>query len=338
MTFAEFQRLGYDLTEKEMRRYETEIIRNYQEAYKTISAQLQREYLRLSGVAPEDYYNTMLKYNRLNNMLDQIQADYYKFANSSGRATINALKLGFTENYYRQQFTTSWSATGAKYTVLPDSLIELATIGTDKSFQAVTEAVARKFGDRTSYMPQVGSLSALIADNARKEAESIRRDIITGLRNGQGYQKTARSIRETIGYKYKIDGVEKMKGAMASAVRIVRTESTRVLNAASYANSKQLESQGIDVYKEWIATLDDRTRDRHASLDGQRRAIDQPFQIAGDNAQYPGEFSQASLNISCRCTTNTIVPGLEPDIRMGRNPVTGENEVFSYKNYDEWRE
>lgn len=338
MTFADFQRLGYDLTEKETRRYELEIIANYNAAYKEISANLQNQYLKiLSGVAPEDYYNTMLKYNRLENMLVQIQSDYYKYSQALGKLTLKSLRHAFEENYYRQQFTTSWGPVDAKYTVLPESLIELATVGTDKSFQAVTKAVAQKFGEQPFYMPQVGSLSALIADNARKEAEAIRRDIITGLRNGQGYQKTARSVRDTIGFKYRQEGVEKIKGAMASAVRIVRTESTRVLNAASYANSKQLDAQGVEAYKVWMATLDDRTRDRHASLDGQRRDIDRPFQISGDSAQYPGEFSSVALNANCRCTTNTIVPGLEPDIRMGRNPVTGENEVFSYKNYDEWR-
>jgi len=338
MTFADFQRLGYALTEKEVRKYEREIIANYQAAYRDISAALQKQYLKvLSGIDPLNYYNEMMKYNRLNIMLDQIVVDYYKYANASGKATIKALQTAFEDNYYRQQFATSWGATSAKFTALPKSLIELATIGTDKTYQAVTKAVIDKFGQQPLYMPQVGSLSALLADNARKEAEAVRRSIISGLRNGNGYQTTARAVRDTIGFFYKEKGVDKVKGAMASAMRIVRTEGTRVLNAASFANSMQLESQGLEVYKQWMSTLDNRTRDRHQSLDGQKRAVDKPFEISGDSAMYPGEFSSIALNVNCRCTSNTIVPGLEPDIRIGRDPITGENSVFGYQNYDEWR-
>ena len=338
MTFAEFQRLGYVLTEKDMLPYERQIIANYQAAYRDIAARLQKQYLKvLSGVAPENYYNEMLKYNRLNIMLDQITADYYKYASDSGKATIKALKIGFTDNYYRQQFTTSWGAVAAKYTVLPPSLIELATLGTDKSFKAVKDSVVKTFGEKPQYMPQVGSLSALISENAQKEVDAIRRYIVTGLRNGIGYQKTARSVRDTVGYFYEQNGKRKVKGAMASAIRIVRTEGNRVLNAASYANAMQLDSQGEEVYKQWMATLDGNTRDRHGSLGGQKRDVDKAFDSGGNSAMYPGDFGIASMDCNCRCTVNTIVPGLEPDIRMGRNPVTGRNEVFEYKSYDQWR-
>jgi hypothetical protein len=337
MTFKEFQRLGYELSEKDMKIYEREIIRNYENAYRDIRKRIEDLYLtKLSDIAPTDYYNEMLKRNRLESLLSQITADYTAYAKASGKATIKALQVGFTENYYRQQFTTSWSEAVRKFTVLPDSLIELATVGTDKSFKAVSDAVVKKFNDKPFYMPQTGSISALLNDNAKFATEAIRRDIISGLRNGQGYQKTAAAVKKSIGFKYKQDGVDKIAGAMAKAVRVVRTEGNRVLNAASFANSMQLESQGVEVYKQWLATLDMNTRDRHQHLDGQKRAVDEPFDSEGSTAMYPGEFPTADMNINCRCSSNTIVPGLEPDIRLGRNPATGKNEVFSYKNYDEW--
>lgn len=338
MRFDEFQQLGFEITEREMLSYERQIIANYQEAYKSVKARLEAMYLtKLSDVAPIDYYNEMLKRNRLDTMLKQIAADYATYAKASGKATIKALETGFTDNYYRQQYTTAWSEAVKKFTVLPESLIELSTVGTDKSFKAVSDAVVKKFGEKASYMPQVGSLSDLLSEGASKEVEAIRREIISGLRNGQGFKKTASSIKEIIGYRFTEAGQSKMKGAMASAVRIVRTEGTRVLNSASFANMNQLDNQGVDVYKMWLATLDDRTRDRHQSLDGQKRDVDKPFDMGGDSAMYPGDFSSVGMNVNCRCTVNTIVPGLEPDIRIGRNPVTGKNEVFAYKDYSQWR-
>jgi len=337
MTYKEFRNLGFQITEGEIKTIEREIQGYYLEAYKDIKVELQKQYLKvLSGVKPENYYNEMLKYNRLDLMLKQITTDYNSYISKAGKRTVDALKLGMSNNYYRAQFATSWAAVPAKFTVLPDKLIQVAALGTQQTVKDITKAIADKFGEGVEYMPQVGSLTALIKENAVKEVDQIRRSIISGLRNGQGYQNTAAAVRDIIGYKYTEDGVQKLKGAMASASRIVRTESTRVLNAASYANYKQLESQDIGVYREWDATLDTRTRDRHAALDGQQEDENGLFHVDGDSARYPGDFSQVGLNVNCRCSTVEIVPGLEPDIRSGRNPVTGENETFSYKNFTDW--
>jgi hypothetical protein len=39
---------------------------------------------------------------------------------------------------------------------------------------------------------------------------------------------------------------------------------------------------------------------------------------------------------NCRCTTIDLVGDWQPTARAGRNPVTGEREVFDYKDYKTW--
>lgn len=41
---------------------------------------------------------------------------------------------------------------------------------------------------------------------------------------------------------------------------------------------------------------------------------------------------------NCRCSLGDMMGDWSPQARRGRNPTTGENEVFSYKDFDKWRQ
>lgn len=78
-----------------------------------------------------------------------------------------------------------------------------------------------------------------------------------------------------------------------------RTESVRAYNAGAATG---LAQAGFG-FKQWLATSDDRTRDWHASADGQIVAIDQPFIVGGEAGMYPGDPSFSAKNtVNCRCT------------------------------------
>lgn len=89
---------------------------------------------------------------------------------------------------------------------------------------------------------------------------------------------------------------------LSNAQRIARTEGHRVQNASKMDAMNAAKDTGADIVKQWDSTLDKRTRPHHSQLDGQIREIDEPFEIAGRKAQYPGGFGRASEDINCRCT------------------------------------
>jgi len=140
-------------------------------------------------------------------------------------------------------------------------------------------------------------------------------------------EKTDASSTDMIRGREAAAGKLSFSGAMANALRIVRTESGRTLNAGAHASDMELANQGIDIQKEWQATLDNRTRDTHAEIDGERAAVDGTF---SNGLMYPSE-------INCRCSTIPIIDGVGPQLRRGRSPVTGENEIMDYKSYKEWK-
>ena len=94
----------------------------------------------------------------------------------------------------------------------------------------------------------------------------------------------------------------------ARAETIARTESTRATSIAREETYRQLQdTPGIGhnrrILRVWNATHDGRTRDWHASMQGQVRPIGVPFRDGhGHAVAYPGDSNApAETVINCRC-------------------------------------
>ena len=61
----------------------------------------------------------------------------------------------------------------------------------------------------------------------------------------------------------------------ASAIRTARTAFTGAQNAGRMDSYAAAEKMGIKLKKEWLATLDGRTRHSHAALDGEMVGTDE---------------------------------------------------------------
>jgi uncharacterized protein with gpF-like domain len=59
------------------------------------------------------------------------------------------------------------------------------------------------------------------------------------------------------------------------------------------------------VVKQWDSTLDGRTRPTHRKLDGQIREVDEPFEMDGKKAMFPGDFGDPAEDCNCRCASLT---------------------------------
>ena len=80
---------------------------------------------------------------------------------------------------------------------------------------------------------------------------------------------------------------------------IARTETMRSLN---YASDMLYAENGWD--SEWLATMDNRVRDAHASADGQLKGPDGYFDVGGEQLRFPADPAGSPENtINCRCTT-----------------------------------
>lgn len=88
---------------------------------------------------------------------------------------------------------------------------------------------------------------------------------------------------------------------------ITRTET---VTAANQAGRFAAEDTGLQMNKEWLATMDNRTRKHHLSVDGQVVGFDDYFKVSGVTMLQPGDRKQenglpvpASEVVNCRCCT-----------------------------------
>lgn len=91
-----------------------------------------------------------------------------------------------------------------------------------------------------------------------------------------------------------------------AAVRNARTMMTGAQNSGRIDAYERASDLGIKIQKEWMATLDTRTRDSHAEMDGERVDWDDKF---SNKLMYPGDPSGPPEEVyNCRCTLVPYYP------------------------------
>lgn len=146
------------------------------------------------------------------------------------------------------------------------------------------------------------------------------------------------SILQGKSIKHMADDLQKRITTMSrdSAIRTARTAVTGAQNAGRMDSYSAAEKMGIKLKKEWLATLDARTRHSHAMLDGEQVAQDKKF---SNGCRFPGDPQGPPWEIyNCRCTLIAAVEGVDTSTaqRRVRNPSTGQAEVISNMSYAEW--
>lgn len=127
-------------------------------------------------------------------------------------------------------------------------------------------------------------------DNLKK---SIRAEISRGISNGSSWNQIA--VKIALGMN------SPFNKAYNRTIGIARTEGHRIQQEATLHCQQRAKDKGADVVKQWDSTLDGVTRPHHRELDGQVREIDEPFEVEGKKAMYPGAFGDPSEDCNCRC-------------------------------------
>lgn len=149
-----------------------------------------------------------------------------------------------------------------------------------------------------SYRRGLETLDARVLDRALRDRRFDDR-IATALQRQRPL--TARQIDAMVN-RYRARAI------MMRAETIARTEAlTAYSQAREEALQQMLERTGIPwtrVNRLWHATHDERVRDWHLSMEGERRPPGEPFVDGlGNRLMYPGDpASPAETRINCRCT------------------------------------
>lgn len=238
----------------------------------------------------------------------QLASDYTEIAKLSAKAMRSSCIDAYMINWNYEVFG-----------VAKDVGLDLGARMYDR--QAVLNLLKRN----PTLLPQPSVKTAITnAYNARL----IQGEILKGIIHGDSIPKIAKSLK-------KVTGMNNL-----SAVRNARTAITTAENTARQkaweASNHKLEKYGIKEKKEWVATLDARTRPDHQHADGQIVDIDKPFVVGGYSMMCPGDNNAPASEVyNCRCTMNKIKVGRGNDTYR-RAKENGKNVIAPNMTYDEW--
>lgn len=158
---------------------------------------------------------------------------------------------------------------------------------------------------------------------ARWDKRRIQSVLMQGILQGESIPNLTQRLEKVTGGDHK------------AAIRNIRTMMTGVENAGRVDAQDRAKSMGIPVVKQWIATLDSRTRHWHRELDGVTAETDEPFENEFGKIMFPGDPDADPANIyNCRCTLLSSIKGHELDIKDERVSYADE---YADMTYDEWK-
>lgn len=155
--------------------------------------------------------------------------------------------------------------------------------------------------------------------------KQITASVTSGIIQGKSVGKIANDLQKRINTMNR-----------SSALRSARTAVTGAQNAGRMDSYAAAEKMGVKLQKEWVATLDGRTRHSHAMLDGDRVDTGKKF---SNGCRFPGDPSGPSWEVyNCRCTMIAAVSGVDTSAaeRRAKSHKTGKNAVVSGMTFKEW--
>lgn len=250
-------------------RREREILEALEKLYKEALEEIEEEIYYAQGDAL--IQNTVYRKEYQRTLAGQMQAILEKLHTNEYKTISDYLKDCYTDGASAVAY--SMHQQGVPLILPIDQAQVVAALMTHS---AISEGLYKSLGTDTSELRKV-----------------IAAEISRGLATNRQYGEIARNIST------------RMKIPLNRARTIVITEAHRIREEASQNTRVAAKEQGCNIVKQWDATMDNRTRPTHRRLDGQIREVDEPFEIDGKKAMYPGGFGRPEEDCNCRCVALT---------------------------------
>lgn len=259
---------AHSQTDKIIAQLEKQIQQEYQKAYTEVRKEMATTLAKMQLAGDfKERFDLSMKYDRLTKLSERCS----KIIRTAG---VNATRIiNQTEpNVYALNYNEI--AGKLDVPVLPKSLVKKVVEGEINPYSKIAEM-------------KLKNVDSIIGN--------FETALLNGFANGEGTTKIARRLKNLL------------ETNTRDAQRIARTESTRIENQArNDVGNVGKEKYGLNIWKRWIATKDERTRDEHLQMDGVEVPFDEPFVLPnGDKMMFPGDISfgaDASNTINCRCT------------------------------------
>lgn len=319
---------GHEETDKILEDMEKRIAEEYKQAEKEISKKL-NDYLRrfeakdrIKQQALADGLITQEEYDKWLTGQIMIGKRWTEMRDTLAEDFTNADKIAKSIAYGYQPEVYALNHNYGTYQVEKGAQVDTSYTLYDRN------TVERLFNDNETFYHAPGKkVSARINEGKalawnKKQVQSC---MLQGILQGESIPNMATRLANTVGEQNR-----------KAAIRNARTMTTGVENAGRVRSYDRAQSMGINVQKQWLATLDNRTRHWHRELDGASVPNDEPFKNEFGEIMYPGDPTADGSNIyNCRCTLIANIKGFENDVT---NRSLRHDTHLGDMSYDEWKE
>ena len=313
-------------TDEEIAKIEKLIAKEYKKAHKEVTEKLNDYLARFAnkdakwqewvanGTKTEKEYiswrkGQMLVGKRWEDLRDSLAADYVNAAKISQSITKGFAPEVYALNHNYATFEVEKkSLLDTSYSLYSRESVEYMYKGKPKLYHTYGKAVAKDIKEGKQY-----------AWDRRRITSVLTQSIL----QGESIPKITRRLEQVT------------KGDHKAAIRNARTMMTGVQNAGRIDAFQRALDMGIPVKKQWLSTVDMRTRHWHRALDGVTAEVEEPFHNDMGDIKFPGDPEAAAANVyNCRCTLIAAVEGFAIDVKdTDLRPMPNLGEM----TYDEWR-
>jgi SPP1 gp7 family putative phage head morphogenesis protein len=306
--------LGHQETDKRLDSLERRVAREYMQAYEETEAkladyldrfrtkdQIKSEAVKRGEITEEEYkrwrQGQICMGQRWQEMVDTLAADY-----SNANQIAASISNGEMADVYalNHDYATFEVERGSQM---------------DTSYTLYDRAtVERLIKDQPNLLPKS---TVNVPKDVRWNRQKIASAVTRGILQGEALPKVAKRLRSVADMNH------------AAAIRNARTMVTSAQNAGRITAYSRAQSLGIGVRKEWVSTLDGRTRHSHRQVDGEKVGMEDKF---SNGLRYPGDPDGPGYEVyNCRCTLVADVEGVDQS-NAPRNSKLGS------MSYEEWKQ
>lgn len=305
---------AHDFAERKIAEFQAEVRETYQQAQADAQEALsrflerfekederKREKVKAGELSEADYKawrkGKILRSRQLSSTLDQVS----QAMTEANQVAMAALRGKLPEVYAENANYAAFSICKETGAAVAFDLVDPDTVG-----HMLTAGAA--------LLPAVD-----VAKDVAWNRKLVSSQLTQGVLLGESIPKIARRVQSVTGSN------------IATATRTARTAVTGAECAGRMASYERAKGMGIKLKKEWVSTLDNRTRHSHRQLDGERIENKESAKFS-NGCRYPGDPTARYAEIcNCRCTLVAAVEGFETDDakRWSRLPEG--------MTYEEWK-
>ena len=287
---------AHDFAERKIAEFQAEVRETYRQAQADAQEALsrflkrfekederQREKVKAGELSEADYKSwrkgKILRSRQLSSTLDQVS----QAMTEANQVAMAALRGKLPEVYAENANYAAFSICKETGVAVAFDLVDPDTVG-----HMLTAGAA--------LLPAVD-----VAKDVAWNRKLVSSQLTQGVLLGESIPKIARRVQSVTGSN------------IATATRTARTAVTGAENAGRVSSYERARDMGIKLKKEWVSTLDNRTRHSHRQLDGERIENKESAKFS-NGCRYPGDPTARYAEIcNCRCTVIAAVEGFETD-------------------------